>query len=496
MLQRAGALLRVRDLPGARNAALAALERGAPEDAVLEVLGITELLEPTTAAAPLALALASSTAHPQAQLIAGTLLLRAGCAGDALPVLRRAASRGEGRRLPPDRSLIATLLLADALLLSGEVEGASEVLATMDDRPLPPRWSGLFHARSRLLAILRRSPDEWPTFVPSMRAAADRWDEEGAESLWLLGQMSETLGDVHRAHDAFLELIDRHEPFAHGAPGRRLLATWQNRVFALLERGEDVEALSVHRATWRRSLHAQMTDPGLLRRVAATYSKFGLHDDALDVLADAAAVEGALGLDEKATALDIADTYRRAGRHTEALEALDFVMTKRPSPDEARTARFIEARAHLDAGRESAALDVLRPLARPNTPGPTRAEAQVWIAVIDARNERCEAALPYLLPATLPDGVDPGVLGLLRSRCLRNLGRDDEARAAAAAARPLLDDAELRSWAGFLGSVGVPTTLPAPEPGQRTARAWDRLAAEEAEWTALREKLGAREENL
>jgi tetratricopeptide (TPR) repeat protein len=477
-IQRAGALLRSRQWEAAREAAVQAVKGGAAEESALEVVAVTAL-HGGLSVAPVARSLALRTTVPQAQLVAGALLLRDRCAAESSVLLRRARTGLAPGKDPesgkatgdPARHEMATILLADALVLLGESRGAAEVLGELDG-VTTERWRPLARARGRLLSMLAVTPDQWPTFVPSLSKAADTWDVEGTESLYLLGQVGAALGDSRMANDAFAALISRERSLAEGGPGRRLFRSWGERLGELFEAGRALDALAFHGGTWRSALITHAQDPLLLRRVAAAQVDAGLFESALATLSEIASFEGARNLDDRETALAIADVYRRSGRLTEAVDALSYLARRSSDPSLTPRAQLLLARTHDDAGDEdSARATYARLLRRGAAPGPVRAEARLRAALLDARVGRCAEALPALLPGTLPPDVSPGLLGVSRAKCLRAAGRTEEARAAAVAAAPLLTDPEVIAWASFLGSVGVPVPASRPASGADPAAA-------------------------
>jgi hypothetical protein len=90
LLQQSSVLLMSARWEESREVAWAAARAGAPEDAVLEILGVLELAESSPHAAVTALALARASARPAALALAGALLMQEGCPALALPILQTA----------------------------------------------------------------------------------------------------------------------------------------------------------------------------------------------------------------------------------------------------------------------------------------------------------------------------------------------------------------------------------------------------------------------
>jgi tetratricopeptide (TPR) repeat protein len=474
LLQRAGALLQARDWEGARVTAVAAAREGASLVHALKIQGIAALFSDEFPGPAVGLALSALQPHPDAALVAGAVLLRSGCFVDATAPLRRSV---EGN---PPGSEMGKLLLADALLLAGDVAGAEDVLKELRSHDVPRRWAGPLRTRSRLAAMLRESPTTWPAMIPTLERQGRQWDEEGAEALFLLGQIGERLGDEPRALESYGALVDRWRSLARGEPGRRLHQAWSQRLSALLKTNRDTDALALHNAFWRRSLASWVVDTTPLAEVARAYARIGLHEQALDTLTTLADVEGQRGLDDRNTILEIAEAYRATGRLDEAMDTLDFLARRKPDPALEGRARMVRGRVLLEQGDSEAARAWF---ASVEGAPPLIAEAVLRIGLLDAAAGRCENAIK-LLPATPSDLVSdpsPGVVLAARSQCLRALGKEDEGRGTAAAASTRLLDEGSASALGYVG--GVP-------PKDGAADIWEKLARADAYWEELRARRG------
>ena len=248
-LQRAGSLLSSHQWDAARDAAWNAWKLGAPEDSVLEVLGVIALATHNPNAGSTALVMAHTTARPDSLALAGAMLLENGCPDEAIPILRT-AQRYLNRR-DPSKAAEARLMLVDSLILSGQMETAGEVLGDLTEKDLPPEQAGVLRARNRLLALLRLTPDKWASLIPGLNTLRHQRGAEAAESLYLLGQVQEWLGEDEGAIDTYLDLVDNHRRLMEGAPAKRLVATWIRQNRKMLEEGKDLEAMKLHTAIWR-----------------------------------------------------------------------------------------------------------------------------------------------------------------------------------------------------------------------------------------------------
>ncbi len=476
-LQRAGALLRTRDWERARLSAAAAVRLGAPEDSALEVQGLAHLFGAAAPGPAAGLALEASSPGPEASLIAGALLLRSGCFSAAAAPLRRAGIATSNTRAATTRAAMARLLLADALLLQGEVEGVAETLKGMRGGDLPARWRGSFRTRSRIVAMLGALSTTWPAMVPTLDRLGRNWDEEAAESLFLLGQIGEYLGDEGLALESFVTLVDRWRPLADGEPGRRLRAAWGARTSGLFREGRDIDALAVHATFWRPQLLAGLTDPAPLAAVADGYARVGLPDPALETLTDLANAEGRLKRDDRATIVAIAKAYEATGRLDELSDTLDFLAARPPDPLVAAQVALLRARLHEQRGSPAAARTVLVGV---SSPAAQAGEAARTLALLDADADRCADALRGLPaepdPALLPRS---GVLLAARARCLLALDREEEGRESAkGAAKHLTDPASI---AALQYLSGEPAAAEASD-------IWAHISRAEASWEALRSR--------
>lgn len=471
-LQRAGAELAAGDWEAARTAASDARGFLADDEPVREIEGVLALVTANPPPAGAGRALAAATARPQPSLLAGALLLSDGCATEAIPVLARATH-------DPGHSPMARLLLVDALLLGGEVRSAESAMAELSDQQVPPRWAALLRSRAMLLTLLNESPDAWPTMVPTLEALGRGDDGAAAESLFLLAQIGETLGDTRLTIDSLAALVDRHRGLVAGEPGRRLAAAWQSRVTLLLAEGRDLDALALHAGAWRPGLLAHLADPTPLHQLAEVDERYGLYGPALDLMQTSFELEGGRGLDDRGSVLAIARLYRLSGRPTEATESLDFLALRPSDPTLAAEVAMLRAGLHADAGEVEAARALYATVRKP---APLWAAARLSAAMLDAHSGGCAEALPVLAtpPDPLPASISRAELADDHARCLDALGRHDEARAVTSAAIGALVDADARAFA--VRAAGTST-------GAGPADVWTRLQAEDGAQVALQARL-------
>lgn len=420
-LQRAEALLRVRNWDAAIASAWTAADQGAPEEAVLEVLGVAALADVGPSPVALGRALAVASPRPEIQLLAGTLLSRERCGVEALPIFRAVEPTLTGERQQVDR-----LLLADAELLAGDPIAAGPVLARIDQKALRPEWKGLVHARSRLVPLLSQTPDQWLASLPTLQRAATEVMPEGGESLWILGQIYEKLGEERGALDAYAALVDGHRQLARGEPGRRLLAMWEERTRLLFAEGRVTDALGLHAQLWRPAMADGMTDPGPLPRLALAYADAGLTQRALEVWEAVTDIQGRHGLDTLPSALEVARLYLRMGRYEEAYDAATWILGQKPV-DPGADAVTAEALEHLDRVDEARARwTALR------TDPQWQAVADGRLGLLAARGGDCAAAIPSLraaVPWLLLNSTEWTATQGALDRCLVATGAAAEASA-------------------------------------------------------------------
>lgn len=469
VLQRAGAQLAVHDWVGAGASAAEARKVGdADEETLTQIEGIVALMTNSADPALTGHAVALASGKARSSLVAGELLMRGGCVEDAATVLRQAAQDPE-----PGVATMALRLLLDAQILLGNVSGADNTLNALTTRVTPARWAPLLRSRSSLLNLLRQSPDAWAVMVPTLERVGRGEGDEADESLFLLGQICETLGDHRLALYAWTTLADRDRHMLAGEPGLRLARAWQSRIRSLLTGGHDLDALSVHEGVWRPGLVAHIVDPSPLYDLAAAAERLDMYEPALDLMRTASEVEGRQLLDDRASILTIARLYRLNGRTPEAEQSLDLLATRPPDPTIGAGMTLLRAAIQEDARDDDAAAALLATVVAPPAQA---AEALVRRAMIDARRGRCAEAL--LVFAAAPDPFPPAVSRAEmvedEARCLMETGRPDDAKAVAAEARKQLVDPDAIGLADW--TSGAPTVA---------GDVWSRLRAEEEAQTTF-----------
>lgn len=468
VLQRAGAQLAARDWGGALQSAVEARALGADEEVLTQVEGIVALMtgQPDGVLAGRALALSSGKAS--SSLIAGELLLRGGCAVEAASVLQRAvhdANEGVAN--------LALRRLVDARVLRGDIRSAEGALKELSARTTSRASEPSIRSAARMLKLLEQSPDAWAQMTPTLDRLGRGSDDEAFEALFLLGQISETLGDTRTATHAWVSLVDRDRSLLVGEPGRRLLGSWQRRVRTLLAGGRDLDALAVHNGVWRPGLTALMTDPSPLYDLAAAAERLEMFAPALDLMRIASEVEGRYALDDRTSILTIARLYRRSGRTAEASEALDLLATRPPDPWAAGRVALLRAQVREDAGDPDAAAAFYASIVPPLPEAP---EALLRRAMLDAHHGRCAEALAVFAapPSPFPPTVSQAEVDQDQARCLFALGQPESARLAAARAASELADPRAVGFVSY--TSGAASTV---------AGFWSRLQGEDEEQAAL-----------
>lgn len=449
VLQRAGVQLVVHDLVGAAQSAAEARTLGADEEVLAQIEGIVALMASGDDPASSGRVLASASGRARSAIVAAALLLRGGCSTEASAVLQRAVN-------DPD-DVLATLalrLLVDARILLGDVAGAEAALAALSERGTPPTLAPLLRSRASLLTLLKQSPDGWAVMVPTLDRIGRGTGEEAAEALFLLAQISETLGDPRLSIYAWTTLVDRDRAFLNGEPGRRLARAWQARVKGLLHEGREMDALAVHAGVWRPGLIDHLQEPSALHDLASAAERLSLYSPALDLLRTASEVEGRRGLDDRASILTIARLYRLSGRIPEAEQSLDLLATRPPDPILADGMTLLRAAMQEDLGNDDAAWALYVSI-RP--PRPLAGEAALRRAMIDAHNGRCVDALPVFAwpPDPFPAGMSLSEMNEDEARCLLATGHPDDARVKAAQAAALLVNPDAVGFAAW--TAGAPS---------------------------------------
>ncbi len=462
VLQRASAQLALGEWAAAGTSAVEARGLGGDAEVVAEIQGIVALMTPGIDPVTAGRTLALTSGRASSSLVAGELLLRGGCADEAASVLQRAVgNRDEGV------AMMALRLVVDARILLGDVPGADAALADLANRGPPAVWLPLLRSRSSLLNLLKQSPDAWALMVPVLERLGRGGGDEAYESLFLLGQISETLADTRLAIYAWTTLVDRDRRFLEGEPGVRLTRDWRVRVEDLLAAGRDMDALAMNDGVWRPGLVAHLDDPKPLYDLAAAAERLSMYEPALDLMRTAAEVEGRRGLDDRASILTIARLYRLSGSTPEAEQSLELLATRPPDPAVAAGMTLLRAAIQEDLGNDLGAWALYTTVMGPP---PQAAEAALRRAMIDAHSGRCAEALVGFSkrPDPLPASVSLTEVQEDEARCLVATGHPDDARVIAAqAAKVLVDPDALGFLAWTAGTPSVPGDI------------WSRLRTED-----------------
>jgi tetratricopeptide (TPR) repeat protein len=491
MLQRAGALVTVQKWPQAKEAAWQAWRQGAPEDAVLELLAIISLSQQDGQAAILATALAHATGKPQALLLSGVLLVQAGCYQEAIPILEKSVQYL--RRSDQERATQGRMLLVDAYLLSGKLDEAETLLGRLRDRDVPESWAGVLRTRSRLLSLLQQTPDGWTTMIPTLSQFRGSIDAESAESLYLLGQLQEWLGDHQAAIETWLSLLDYHRELSNGDPGARLAASWLKRTQTLTEEGRDLEAIALHTMVWRPFLAKHIQTPAQLMPLVQTYRGLGLYPQAMRLLGVIAELEGQKQLDDQTTILTIARTYLDMGHPDLAEDALDVLQTRNLSPETLGRmwllrGQIAEANGDLVASRVAWDQAFAFPA--------TRLEAMGRRAQTEALKGSCGTAIPQLREVLEDERtrtlLGEGGLRSLYAWCLGQVENPEGSAVEAYVAARALQDSRSQRFLLYVSEKAA-TEADISQPGGPSRPTdpdiWSLLGDEEKNHMALRQRL-------
>ncbi len=474
VLQRAVAQLAVRDWAGARASAVEGRAMGADAEVVTQLEGIVALMsnDSDRLAAGRALALASDRAS--SSLVAGALLLGGGCSAEAATALQRAVISSN-----PMVASQALRLLVEARILRGDISGAEDALKDLSLRAGGAVFAGSQRSATRLLALLRQSPDAWAVMVPTLDRLGRGEGEEAFESLYLLGQISEALGDTPSAIRAWTSLVDRDRRLLRGEPGRRLARCWLTRVRALVADGRDLDAMALHNGVWRPGLIVNVSDPTPLYQLAGAAERLGMYGPARELMSIASEVEGRLALDDRASILTIARLYHLSGRAPEAQESLDLLSTRPADPSLAPRIALLRA-AMLERKGDDAAASAI--YATVGAPAPEAAEALLRRAMIDSHHGRCAEALAVFQspPQPFPSAVSKAEADEDQARCLFAVGRTVDARTVADRAAGQLSDPDAMGFVAWTsGAQSAPGDI------------WSRLRGEDEAQAALEARVAA-----
>ncbi len=443
--QAARARMNVKDWEGARRSARDAEAAGGAPEMVLVAMLWAEMQSEGKDLRGMARAVASTDLSGEHRRLVGVALSRAGCESEAVALLA----------LPPTQpaspdDAVGRLLLADSQLRAGDIDAARRGYAEVSEHDLPAAFGPLLRTRTRHLAVLALPTSRWGSLVPDLQRASKLPGDAGEESLNLLAQVSAVLGLEREAVEAWASLVFRAPRLAAGPVGASLTAAWTRRSERLLTEGRRMDALALHRAVGSETLVLHLADSSPLHPIARAYAEAGLSEQAQATWRFAAELERRRGIDSRPTVMAMAGLYVRTRGYRDALDAVDW-LRRHNAPELDGHLAWLEALAAEGRGDLERARARFKSLER--SPG-FAVQARLRLAILDAREGRCEEALPELEVAaeSPPAGSDGIVVQETLLRCLLATGRTAAAADAAVAVAGLASDGDVRAWAGSRAS--------------------------------------------
>jgi tetratricopeptide (TPR) repeat protein len=481
LLERADAALATRQWDVARQACGQAWRRGADEALVVECLGVLALATDQPAAAPTGRALAAVAAHPAAHQLAGELLLRDGFAAEAAPLLARATEA-----LPPEAAERAWAALGDARLALGDTDGARRAYLATPHVLL----ADALEVREVATRMLTDGIRGWPAWIPTLVGFADRGGPAAEDALYLLAQVHDRYGD-HEAVAADLARL-----WAGGVQrtdvAPRLLAACTARAEALSRGERNAELIALYEVCWQDGISAHVQDVRLPELASLASERLGMREEALQTQLELTTILAGVGREAPLQLGRVAHLQVATGRAERALETVSYARRLTREPDAL-------GRLDLDEAEARAALDdldgALALLARAGRIPAIAAEARERAAVLRLRSGRCAEGVRDLgerLRAGPIGAAPPGELELAWVGCAVELGRPEEAVAAAELALARATDDWTRDEARWLATaVAARTGVALPDGLRSAATSWATVAAEEARHEAFLERLAA-----
>lgn len=429
------------DFEGARPFCQDAWVAGAPDAEVLECLAVLSMATASPAPAPTGRALARASGRPDTLLLAAQLLQVDGRHREALPLLEAIVEADSTMREP------ALASLGDSRFYLGDHEGARRAWREL----ITGERGQLVWGRQRLLLLVTQGPAAWPTELPDLYARSEDPGLVGAEALYLLAQIAEGLGDLDAAAQHYQALLLRYPERAHRTDlADRHWSVMKRRMTQLHDQGRAVELAAFHRDRWHPRLQLVIDDPAPLMQVAEAYDRLGLPVEALEVQREVFAVN--MRLDRKApdSVFHLAQLYADTAHFQDALDTIAW-LRKSGLPRELRgPVALLEGDCHQALEQAPQAMTAWRKAAMV---AETRTAATARMALADARDGRCAAAIPALqrlkLLEELPEVAD-GRVHLALAICLDDRGKTAEAGEAAKAAAGRLEDEGTRRFAMWL----------------------------------------------
>jgi tetratricopeptide (TPR) repeat protein len=460
-------------------------DAGASPEQVLESLALVSLATSDPPATAAAHALLDASGRPEAWLLAAELLQRDNHFEQSITVLQ-----GLEARVQPDLRPLVSLRLGDALLATDDMEGAARAYGRA-----PEDLATLRRLHGQLLTL--PSPG-WPRVIPPLRELASREGPTAAEALYLLaqvnilfGESTSAMADLKELEEGYPELFDRSDA------GQRQLNLYFEALESMHRQLRWVDIAALHRQTWSRKLLDRTTEYAPLLQVADAFEAMGLPEEARWVLGDAFYVLSSQEGDDPVLVFRLARLYADAGRHTEALETLEY-LGRHELPEEYRGQRALLRGRILEAtGEDSEALAAYRSAARfPDT----RDEAQIRLALRDARAGRCSQAIPslqrLLMPSRKLSRISDPLPFLALARCLMAEGREAEAAEVAREAAGRIESPGDARHAEYIGVGPADGSDPAASMSRQALLSerdiWALLGQEDLEAAAFEEKVRAR----
>lgn len=442
-LQAASAFLTVGEWERAEGAAKLAADAGAPPEHVLHVLGAISAHRFPGQGGALGRSLAATSPNPEALLLAGQLLLEAGCGTESLAVLHRALPYLNRRD-----AAVATLWAADSHMLLGDLDAAARTYAEVSARRLDPERAAILRGRTRILAIEQASAATWAGPLAELARDASENNPASAAALFALAQAYDILGENGESVQTYATLSRRFPSLVASVAGKQHWSALERRFDQLLDAGRDMDALALHRSGWDDGLIPHVDDPAALARIANAYGETEFPDAALATWRTVADIERVHKLDSRETVLAIANLYVEAGAFADALDSVAW-LKRHPLPSARRgEVALLEGRAHVglrDVAKARSSFGTALASAS------TQPAAAARIALLDADNGACPVAIEPLTTALAapPAGVDPTSLSDALVRCHLAAGNPEAAAVPAlVAAGATTDDGTraLRTW--------------------------------------------------
>ncbi len=419
------------------------------DEQVLECLGMVALETQDPPPGPTGRALAASTGRPDALLLAGQLLMVDGRPGEARPLLEAAAWGLPGGELRD----VALASLGDACFLTHQGQGAREAWAEVAAGEL----GSLVWLRKRMLVLTEDGPRSWAGGIPDLYGFAHQEGRVGAESLYLLSQISAELGDLDQSLELLVRLVDEHGRDIRGSDvTAQLWRGLSERVLQLVRADRRVELLAMWRERWRRQLLVQVDDTEAVEIVAESYRELGLVEEALEVQRTIFEIQTRRNEVRSEALVELAELYQLTGRAEDALRTLKFARSEGLPQDLAGRALLLEGQVQLDLERPDRALTAWRQAAMVRD---VRDEAGARMALLDGTQGRCDRAVPALQALTRREPLPPALLQgeghMLLATCLMERGRSEEASKAAREGAGRASDEVSRRYGTWLAAEGA-----------------------------------------